>query len=140
MSHDALLAAKAAELTESLVEWAKLNLNPGEQLLVSLRVVNVSVAAVDPDDAATKKWTLLSTAVLDFFSLKRLAASKRYGLAQRTYTCFQADASIYANMTLEHFLEEYTEALLLRTPNFGRKCLDLVIDTLRTEGLALRTR
>ncbi len=133
------LAAKARELTEYLQEWAKAVLSPGEQVLVSLRIVEVAVVAVDPEDESTAKYELLETRVLDFFTLDRLKSNPSLsGLAGRTRNCLGNERHLIKDITLRTFIKEYDEYTLLRIPNFGRNCLNLIKLVLSQEGLQLR--
>lgn len=140
MNRDVLLAAKAAELTQSLQEWARNNLSAGEQLLVSLRIQDVPAAVIDPKDAAASTENLLNTKVLDYFTPERLERfPSGVGIPVRTRTCFRNDGpGYYDNMSLGQFVEGVSEAELLRTPNFGRSCLALVLNVLKEDGLELK--
>lgn len=137
MNREILLATKAAELTESLQQWAKDNLAAGEQLLVSLRVQTVTAALIDPEDSTAIMQNLLKTKVVDYFALRRLRNFPAgVGIPVRTYNCLVNDG--YHAMSLREFVETVSEAELLRIPNFGRMCLVLVRSVLSEDGLKLK--
>lgn len=138
MNRSDLLAAKAQELTESLQEWAKVHLASGDQLVVSLRVQNVPLVVIDPGDDHANKEHILNMKVLDFFTVERLESfPSGSGIPTRTRTCLTNGRHVYQDMTIDSFIRETGEAYLLRTPNFGRKCLQLVKEVLKYEGLNL---
>ena len=140
MDRAELLTAKAAELSESLVEWAKSNLSPGEQLLVSLRIQNMPIVAVDTDCEAISNAKRHNMKILDFFITERLKRfTNRRGIPARIQKCIKYSGSYYTNMTLDEFVERVTEAELLLIGNFGLTCLWVIKDVLYAEGLRLKS-
>lgn len=140
MERDEALALKTVELAEQLAPWAKANLVAGEQLVFSLRVKKVPLVVRDTEDETTQKENLLNMKVLDFFTLERVSGFQNSsgGVGQLLVNCLYKDEDLYISMTLGRFLEEVTEAQLLRIPNLGKKSLRLLKEILQSESLTLK--
>jgi hypothetical protein len=95
-------------------------------------------------DEHERKEAILLMPPMEFFSLESLRAlTPSRTLATRTYNCLNWDCnpnwqnSEGVILSLEEFLQIKTTNYLLRTPNLGKKGVELIKLRLKSENLAL---
>ncbi|MDB5265179.1 MAG: hypothetical protein JWN64_750 [Parcubacteria group bacterium] len=142
MQREVVLAQKTRDIQESLESWALESglLSPGEQLVFSLRIEGSPIVVRNVADMEP----LLEMKVIDFFNAERLrmidASCGRKGIATRVFNVIREQGYMDDNCTLRNFLQKETVTSLLRYPNSGRLCTNVLREVFKNVGLVLREK
>lgn len=140
MDRSEVLAAKAAELSKDLQAWAAEILGPGEQLVISFRVLDIPLIVQEDE------MSILNLPYMEFFTVERLQAFEgSSATVTRAHNCLfyyrddiREESKKDGEPTLRDFLAVVNVTELLRFPNVGRKSVTLIQRVLQDANLSLK--